>query len=215
MSQPERPRQPEGNHNEGFSRFLAEVSGRIIWNYQEDRSQVSDLYEVAKEKTWNASQDIIWKAVGPKSELPVHDDANPLRGFDAYERLNHKEKLHVGWWVHGLELSEILHGEQDALIISSQLVSCMPTVEAKLFASSRVADEARHVEFFSRYLSEVVGGIHPPSSELRQLIELMIADQRWDMKFISCQILIGSLAMAKFQEIKRKTRVPILEVAVD
>jgi ribonucleotide reductase beta subunit family protein with ferritin-like domain len=215
MSQTEKPQQFAGDHDRNFSRFLAQVSGRIIWSYQEDRSQVSDLYEVAKKKVWNASQDVDWKDADRKLELPVDEDANPLRGFYEYEQLSHREKLHIGWWLHGLELSEVLHGEQGALIVASQLVSCMPTVEAKLFASSQVSDEARHVEFFSEYLKEVVGTIQPPSWELERLIKSMIQNPSWDMKFISCQILIESLAMAKFQELREKALSPIMRFAID
>lgn len=205
----------EEKDNVSFSNFLTEVSGKILWEYHEDKSQINDLYEVAKNKVWNASKDINWDDGCYRNEEPISPEKNPLLGFGPYDSLDEDEKLKIAWWLHGVELSEILHGEQGALIIASQLVSCMPSVEAKLFASSQVSDEARHVEFFSRYLTDIVGSIEPPSIELKNLISLMISDPKWDMKFISCQILIESLAMAKFQEIKNKTLNPILSYAID
>ena len=43
-------------------------------------------------------------------------------------------------------LSQYLHGEQGALLVASQLTSCAPTYNAKLYAASQTFDEARHVE---------------------------------------------------------------------
>jgi hypothetical protein len=47
------------------------------------------------------------------------------------------------------------------------------------------------------------------------LIHECIDEPRWDMKFISCQILIESLAMARFQELRQHTCVPLLRFAID
>ena len=201
--------------SEAFTEFNVEVPGSISWHYDEPLGKVYDLYEIAKEKSWNSSKDVNWSSNDHLNCFPVIQDDNPLSGFDGYEALEETEKIRISWWQHALEISEILHGEQGALIIASQLVSCLPSMEAKLFASSQVYDEARHVEFFSRYLKEIARQIHPPSTELKTLINQTIDDPRWDMKFIACQILIESLAMAKFQDLKRISRVPVLQFAVD
>jgi len=187
----------------------------MVWQYDEEKGRIHSLYELAKAKAWNATTDVCWRDFNRTQSLPASLESDPLLGFASYEALSEDEKHHISWWRHGIEISEILHGEQGALLVASQLVACMPTVESKLFASSQVFDEARHVEFFSRYLQDIVGEIHPPSSELRRLIQTMVDDPRWDMKFIACQILIESLAMAKFQEIRQSTRVPVLAFAID
>lgn len=197
------------------SEFSTSVHGRILWDYEEEPGRIQSLYEFAKEKMWDAARDVPWQSFNGRQSFPVKREAEPLDGFSLYESLQVEEKLRLSWWRHALEMSEILHGEQGALLVSSQLVSCMPTVESKLFASSQVFDEARHVEFFSRYLREIVGEIHAPSEELKRLIQLMVDEPRWDMKFIACQILIESLAMAKFQEIRQSTLVPVLAFAID
>lgn len=197
------------------SDFSTEVRGTILWEYEGEPGRIHSLYELAKSKIWNAGSDVPWQSFSRELSFPTLQEGEPLNGFSAYESLSEDEKRRISWWRHALEISEILHGEQGALLVASQLVSCMPTLEAKLFASSQVFDEARHVEFFSRYLREMVGQIHPPSKELKRLIELMVNEPRWDMKFIACQILIESLAMAKFQEIRHSTQVPVLAFAID
>lgn len=201
--------------NTDSSVFFCHAKGQILWSYDLKTSRIRSLYELAKSKSWNASQDLSWENFDRDTSFPISPDSEPLSGFAAYDRLPEEDRRRLSWWRHGLEISEVLHGEQGALIVASQLVAGMPTVESKLFASSQVSDEARHVEFFSHYLQEVVGATYPPSTELKRLIHTTVDEPRWDMKFIACQILIESLAMAKFQEIRQQTRVPLLASAID
>jgi hypothetical protein len=186
-----------------------------IWHYADKRPEVRSLYELAKRKTWNVSQDISWETSARPAPYPSLKTSNPLNGFDSYEILSAETKRHIAWLQHGLEISEILHGEQAALILSSQLVSCLPTMDSRLFASAQVFDEARHVEFFARYLREIAGEFHAPSAELKTLVKTSIGDSRWDMKFLTCQILIESLALARFQELRQVTQIPLLRAAID
>ena len=68
----------------------------------------------------------------------------PLSLLDEKDRLEYMR--HDQAWA----LSQFLHGEQGALLVASQLVSCAPTYQAKLYAVSQTFDEARHVEVFAR-----------------------------------------------------------------
>lgn len=208
------PSQPS-QHSSQHSEFSTEVNGVIPWHYPQVKTPIHRLYELAKAGQWNVSTDVPWQQDGEAEHFPSSDAGNPLLGFPDYDRLPEAERWRLSWWQHRLEIAELLHGEQAAMLIASQLVSCLPTVEAKLFASTQVADEARHVEFFSRYLHELSGEIPAPSSALMTLIHACVDEPRWDMKFISCQILIESLAMARFQELRQHTRVPVLRFAID
>ena len=60
-----------------------------------------------------------------------------------------------------LVASQFLHGEQGALLVASQLVSCAPSFNAKMYAASQTFDEARHVEVFNRYLQRKMGFTYP------------------------------------------------------
>ncbi|HDZ09970.1 ferritin-like domain-containing protein [Pseudohongiella sp.] len=191
-----------------------QLHGQIRWDYREEKTRVYSLYELAKSKVWKTSE-APWEALVDHSLPPSRHQFEPLAGFAPFDALPSSRRIDCSWYRHGLEISDILHGEQGALLVSSQLVSCMPDIEAKLFASSQVSDEARHVEFFSRYLLEVVGDVHPPSDAVAALIKAMVNDPRWDYKFIACQILIESLALARLQDIRRATLVPVLAHAID
>src|SRR5690606_283605 len=102
------------------------------------------------------------------------------------------------------------HGEQGALLVASQLVSCAPSFNAKLYASSQTFDEARHVEVFSRFIQQKIGFIYPVSASLKSILDKVLTDPRWDLKFIGMQILIEGLALGAFNTIKATTMDPVL-----
>ena len=120
--------------------FSAEVNGVIPWHYPQVKTPIHRLYELAKAGQWNAGTDVPWEQDGETTLFPSSDEGNPLLGFADYDRLPEAERRRLSWWQHRLEIAELLHGEQAAMLIASQLVSCLPTVEAKLFASTQVAD---------------------------------------------------------------------------
>ena len=63
---------------------------------------------------------------------------------------------------------------------------------------------------FNRYLQERVGIMYPMSRNLKLLIDKILTDQRWDLKFIGMQIIIEGLALAAFNTAKMTTNDPVL-----
>src|SRR5205807_2022761 len=64
-------------------------------------------------------------------------------------------------------------------------------------AAAQVADEARHVEAYQRYL-EKIGIEYPVARYLHQLLDEVIAHKHVDMTFLGMQILIEGVALAAF-----------------
>ena len=114
---------------------------------------------------------------------------------------------HRGAW----SLSQFLHGEQGALLVASQLVSCAPTFNAKLYAASQTFDEARHVEAFNKYIQSRVGIMYPVGTGLKSLLDKILTDPRWDLKFIGMQIIIEGLALAAFNLARQGTFDPVFK----
>ena len=108
-------------------------------------------------------------------------------------------------------MSQIVHGEQGALLVASQLVSCAPTYNAKLYAASQTFDEARHVEVFNKYLQERIGWNYPVMPGLKLLLDKILSDPRWDLKFIGMQIIIEGLALAAFERQRAAAMDPLLK----
>ena len=71
-------------------------------------------------------------------------------------------------------------------------------------------DEARHVEVYSRYLHEKIGGPYPINPHLKTLLDQILTDWRWDMKYLGMQIMVEGLAMAAFGFMHKLCNEPLL-----
>jgi hypothetical protein len=58
-------------------------------------------------------------------------------------------------------------------------------------------DEARHVEVYERYLREKIQLTYPINVHLKALLDQILTDPRWDMKYLGMQILVEGLALAR------------------
>jgi hypothetical protein len=191
--------------------FNTPLTGAYAWDYREADQRIAKLYRLGKERNWNADSDLDWSQSFPRSEpaiLPVFPSA--FVGWEPYEALGSEGQKEYGWHHLAWTVSQFLHGEQGALLVSSQLVSCAPTYEAKLYAASQTFDEARHVEVFSRYLREKIGITYPINVHLKALLDKILTDPRWDLKFIGMQMIIESLALAALHVQRETAADPLL-----
>ncbi|MBW2371540.1 MAG: ferritin-like domain-containing protein, partial [Deltaproteobacteria bacterium] len=108
-------------------------------------------------------------------------------------------------------LSQFLHGEQGAMITASQLVGAVPWTDGKYYASSQTMDEARHTEVFARYLNEKLEWEWPINPNLKSLLDIVLTDSRWDLKFLGMQIVVEGLAMAAFANMYMMAQEPLLK----
>jgi len=90
----------------------------------------------------------------------------------------------------------------------------VPDTDAKFYAATQVMDEARHVEAYDRYLREKVELIFPISPHLRELLEAILRERRWDLKYLGMQIMVEGLALAAFGMIIQTNREPLLRELV-
>jgi hypothetical protein len=107
-------------------------------------------------------------------------------------------------------LSQFMHGEQGALLATAQLVDSVGDLDSKLYAASQVADEARHVDVYNRYVHGKIGFSYPVNPHLKTLLDMILKDSRWDMKFLGMQIMVEGLALAAFGMIRNNTNEPLL-----
>jgi hypothetical protein len=108
-------------------------------------------------------------------------------------------------------LSQFLHGEQGALICTAKITETVPWYDAKLYASTQVVDEARHVEVFARYLDEKLEGGYQINTHLGMLLDDVVEDSRWDMTYLGMQIMVEGLALAAFGFLHQLTTEPLLK----
>jgi hypothetical protein len=165
------------------------------WEYALKRENLLALYEKGKANTWNAT-DLDWSVevnlekiqrdyMGMGSQEVFNQMMSPPRPLDADEAVD--LNLNINAWM----LSQFLHGEQGALLATAKIVQGVPWEEAKWYAANQVADEARHVEVYHRYLTEKLGISFGVNRHLRVLLDDIISDSRWDMTYLGMQIMVG------------------------
>ena len=193
--------------------FNTPLTGSYNWDYTVAENRIKKLYELGKELNWNGSIDLDWSYTHPADEplLGVDGVEFPHEQLDAYKALSEEEKIEFDRHETAEVLCQFLHGEQGALLVASQIASCAPTFNAKMYAASQTFDEARHVEVFNRYLQEKIGFHYPINPSLKALLDKILTDGRWDLKFIGMQIIIEGLALAAFTNMKLSARDPLLQ----
>ncbi|MFM9138501.1 MAG: ferritin-like domain-containing protein [Actinomycetota bacterium] len=190
----------------------------FTWDYSLARPQLRKLYEKAKVGQWNATTDIPWETDVDIEKSIAADQEILGNGIDPawyagtkLEKWGDKEWLEFGIQGRKWMLSQFLHGEQGALICTAKITETVPWYDAKLYASTQVVDEARHVEVFARYLDEKLGGGYQVNSHLGMLLDDIVNDSRWDLTYLGMQIMVEGLALAAFGFLHQLTTEPLLK----
>jgi len=184
------------------------------WEYSQNKEQLQRLYEAAKRDQWNATTAIDWSVTvdpyNPERVL-LPDEYLVIQDHPAFRSLSKREVDHQRQVILSWLLSQFLHGEQGALYAACQVTSAVPWMDAKLYGSTQAVDEGRHVEVFHRYLSEKLGRVYKIDANLFTIIDALMRDSRWDMKFLGMQIMIEGLALGAFSTIRHATNEPLLQ----
>ena len=158
--------------------------------------RLRSLYEKGKQAQWNATTDIDW-------DIPVEFGA-PLPytpGADEFRQVSTDALMwdRFRWELQSWMVSQFLHGEQGALIATARLTETIPHPDARLYAATQVADEARHVEVYARYVSEKLQHSYPVDPSLDALLKDIMCDSRWDIVCLGMQVIVEGLALAAFR----------------
>ena len=190
------------------------VSGQIEprWNlgYQEgDFPRGARLYDVAKQKGWDPKRDVDWSrrasrddyAITEEVFLGLHLGLENLVDEGTLIKLSHEE---MAW-----TMSQILHGEQGALMLCSQLVNVHKEMDGKLFLASQAMDEARHIEAFTRYLED--RKIYNVDFGLKFIIDAFLSTDNWRKQAIGMLVMVEGFALGTFAVMKESSSDPLLK----
>ena len=202
-----------------ISHAVADNADAIFtWDYSLARPALRKLYEKAKTGQWNATTDLPWDTEVDLEKVVAADQVAIAAGLDpnhyegtVVESWSDKEWLEFGVENRRWTLSQFMHGEQGALLCTAKITETVPWYDAKLYASTQVVDEARHVEVFARYLDEKLGGAYPINAHLRMLLDDIVNDSRWDMTYLGMQVMVEGLALAAFGFMHQMTEEPLLK----
>jgi len=174
------------------------------WNYASEVEELRALYERGKRGQWNAEDDIDWSAPFgrdewflPRENLLLLPTILTMMGKD---EATCRESAFDEF---AFTMSQLLHGEQAALQICGQLTNACPTMDAKFYAASQVADEARHVEVIAKFLQRKVGTIYPIGGTLKVLLDRLLEAPTWKTKTLGMQSLFEGVAVGIFDMIQK------------
>jgi hypothetical protein len=174
----------------------------FVWDYDDRRPRLSRLYEKSKVSQWNAATDVDWSIEVDPGALPEvaqfeavdWGDSGPISSSLGRD----PDTLHeIVSQNHGWLISQFMHGEQGALVATAKICAAAESIDDKYYAAAQVADEARHVEAYQRYLDKI-GITYPVSSPLQSLLEQVMGHKHVDMTFLGMQILVEGVALAAF-----------------
>ena len=203
-------RQFHPSHQRAVEQIEVPQSITYNWEYASPRQRLSRLYENAKRDQWNASDRLDWSIdVDPEKGL-LPDAAIGIYDTDIWASLSPRQIERLRCEAISWQLCQFLHGEQGALLATAQLVDAVPWYEAKQYGATQVMDEARHVEVYRRFIQQKLGVEYDVNRELKRLLDQILVDSRWDMKFLGMQIIVEGLALAAFGTIRDTAINPLL-----
>jgi len=181
-------------------------------DYSVQAPDMRRLYENAKRDQWNVSKDIDWSTSVDLDRGVFADGLIDGYGSPVWEKLDRKTQRELNVEFSCWRISQLLHGEEGAMLACSQLVDMVPTNDAKFFQSTQVVDEARHAEVLSRYLTEKCGGrIYPMNRNVKHLFDYLLGQGKWFIKTVGLQLVAETFAVGLFRMLAETSQDPLLQ----
>src|SRR6266851_2686138 len=149
-------------------------------DYSVQAPDMRRLYENAKRDQWNVSKDIDWSTPVDLDRGVFADGLIDGYGSPVWEKLDHKTQRELNVEFSCWRISQLLHGEEGAMLACSQLVDetfavglCRMLAETsqdpllQTISKKILADESRHMGFWVLGLPETIASLS--TSDLREL----------------------------------------------
>jgi hypothetical protein len=172
---------------------MQEIVDDVVAHPEEQRTQsVFRFYELAKRAEWKTG-DLPW------GELPpIPETSGP------------PQKLARRRDIWRSVITQQLQADSLAVEMAAQLLSLAPHIEAKLYYTTMVQDEARHVEAWFK-LIEQAGGEAERDPHLDTLATMFLDLDTLEEKVFLMQVFYERLIIPRFRLIARSSRGTILE----
>jgi hypothetical protein len=173
------------------------------WDYDERRKDLLALYGKGKREQWDAATRIDWSCeLDDENPMGLPDAMIGIWDSDIWNRMTRAERATLRKHLQAWQVSQFLHAEQGALVCCARIVQQVSSLDAKYYAATQVADEARHVEVFSRFLRERFALAYPLAAPLESLLLEVFNRREWDFVYLGMQVVIEGLALGSFQLIR-------------
>jgi hypothetical protein len=180
------------------------------WEYGSEVAELRALYEKGKVNQWNAESDLDWSLECSRDEWIIEPRASMLAQLCQMMGKDEATQREAAFDEVNYILSQLLHGEQAALQLCGQLTNVCEKMDEKWYASSQVADEARHVEAFAKFMQRKMGAIQPIGPTLKILLELLLEADTVQKKTLGMQTLFEGMAVGIMELLRHESRNPLL-----
>jgi hypothetical protein len=195
-------------------RAKTDVAARLrvnwAWEYGSGVEERRNLYEKGKVNQWNAERDLDWSMPVSKDDWVLSPEASILAQLCKLMGKDEATQKAAAFDELAHTLSQLLHGEQAALQLCGQLTNACTKMDEKWYAASQVADEARHIEAISKFLSRKLGTIYPINPTLKVLLDELLRADSARKKTLGMQTLFEGMAVGIFDLLRQESRNPLL-----
>lgn len=177
------------------------AAGVMLASYEHDDERMHQIYRKSKVQQWNV-EDYDWShELEPTNPLQLPDATLLIYGSDLWERLSEPRRAEARYHFQAWTLSQVLHGEQAALMCAAKLAQGETSNSARMCAAVQVFDEARHVEAYARLVNDKMRLCYPLSGSLNSLLEDTVSSKELDITNLGMQILVEGIALSIFSSI--------------
>ncbi len=180
------------------------------WSYGSEVEELRALYEKGKVHQWNAETDLDWTIQVSKDDWLVDPRISVLAQIAKMMGKDEATQKAAMFDEFNYHVSQLLHGEQAALLVCGQLTNACEKMDEKWFAASQVVDEARHIEALSKFMLRKMGNIHPIGGTLKILLDKLLGAPTAAMKTLGMQTLFEGMAVGIMGLMRQDCRNPLL-----
>ena len=179
--------------------FISTVNSELLGD-SFSRTRLAALNKKAKWQQWNAS-DLDWTIPSAFGSPLPEDSPFALAAFQNSSLSRHGRGFWdvFRWEFQSWMITQFLSGEHAALLSANRLLEKTANEDAKACLTNQVADEARHVAVFTRYMNEKIPAPYPLSSSFVTILREALNDSRWDFTVLGMQIVVEGVALAAFR----------------
>lgn len=188
--------------------------GIMHCSYSSEDEQLEKLYQKAKAQQWKV-EDYDWSfELNPDNPLDMPDATLLIYGTPLWDALDETGRADVRRHFQAWTLSQVLHGEQGAMLCASKLAQGEEQHAARMCAAAQTFDEARHIEVFSRLVDHKMRIMYPMSSSLSALLRDTVTSRKLDITSLGMQVLVEGIALSIFQNVVAYSRDPFVKELV-
>jgi para-aminobenzoate N-oxygenase AurF len=181
----------------------------LCFDYDHEIPTLKRLIALSNRTQWSA-EDIDWSKKLSKrggEYEPILEWHGLLRN-EYVQSLSPVKREELARQFVAFEFSQILHGEQAALMLAGQLTSSVKDLDARIFAANQARDEARHVQAV-RELVFRIGPIYPCGPKLKMNLDDLLESELWPKQVLGLQLFLEARALLSFRQTLLFVRDPV------